>query len=123
MQRRSFLTAGAGGLLLGAAGPALPQFKHQALRPDGSSDHTAAFARALAAAAAASKPLVLEAGTYRISGVELPDGSIVAGTPGATRLLASAPGPVLKAASAARVSLSGLVVDGGGGATGRGSGS
>jgi uncharacterized secreted repeat protein (TIGR03808 family) len=122
MLRRSLLTAGAGGLVLATASPALALSKPEALSPDGSSDQTAAFARALAAAAAARKPLTLEAGTYRISGVELPDGSVITGTPGATRLLASAPGPVLKAASAARVTLSGLVVDGGGGATGEGLG-
>src|SRR5437879_5530881 len=111
IERRSFLTAGAGVLAGGgftqpaaAAGPGL--------KPGGG-DQSAAFAKALVAAAAAGRALVLEPGTYRIAGVALPPGARIEGSPGATRLLAAGPGPILRGEGGKDVVLTGLVLDGG----------
>ncbi|MDQ0469683.1 TIGR03808 family TAT-translocated repetitive protein [Labrys wisconsinensis] len=111
IERRSFLTAGAsalaGGGLIGPAAAAAPGLK------PGGADQSAAFAKAVAAAAASGRPLQLEAGAYRVGGVAVPPGTRIEGIPGATRLVAIGPGPILRAEGGGDLALAGLTLDGG----------
>ncbi|RAI45718.1 TIGR03808 family TAT-translocated repetitive protein [Rhodoplanes roseus] len=84
------------------------------LRPGSPDDQTFVFQRALDRAASAGAPLALPPGVYRVGGVRLPDGIRLVGTPGACRLLFLGGASLLSAERLARVSLDGLVLDGGG---------
>jgi uncharacterized secreted repeat protein (TIGR03808 family) len=75
---------------------------------------TSALVGAVADAARAGRPYALPAGTIHTSRLHLPDGARLIGVPGATRLVLDGEGPLLSADRAARISLSGLVLDGAG---------
>ncbi len=112
--RRHVIAAGAisSAALLGsgAFGEAVAQAS--GLKPGSPDDQSAALSRALAAAARQSRPLVLAPGVYRVSQVALPDGTHLAGVPGLTRLVPAGDGPLLRAEKAARIGVTGLVLDG-----------
>ncbi len=57
-------------------------------------------------------PVFLPPGDYPMSGLDLPDGARLIGVATATRLIHSGRGPLLRADSARRIELSGLVIDG-----------
>jgi uncharacterized secreted repeat protein (TIGR03808 family) len=84
------------------------------LRPGSPDDQTATLQRALDRAAAAGAPLALPPGVYRIGHVRLPDGARLVGAPGACRLVFTGGPSLLSAGNLRRVSLDGLVLDGGG---------
>lgn len=68
--------------------------------------------RLLADAAARNMPVYLPPGDYPISSLNLPDGTRLIGIAGATRLVHSGGGALLRAESARRIELSGLILDG-----------
>ena len=63
-------------------------------------------------AAAENKPVFLPPGTYAVSGLDLPDNVRLTGVAGASRLVYSGEGSMLRANGLARVELSNLVIDG-----------
>lgn len=75
-------------------------------------DVTIALRSAIADATRAGRPYALPAGTMRASTLHLPDGARLIGVPGSTRLVLADEGPLLSADRAARIELSGLVLDG-----------
>jgi uncharacterized secreted repeat protein (TIGR03808 family) len=124
-QRREFLRIaglGAGATALATtAAKAAPQYAANignettgALRAGTNEDNTPALQRAIDQAASSRQPLNLRAGTYRASGLELPPGTQILGTAGATRIVANRPGPIVSSAHANDVVLYGLSFDGGG---------
>jgi len=85
------------------------------LRPDPTSDQSAALQSAIDAAARRGAPLVLGPGTYRASTLRLPDGAHLIGVRGATHLvLTDAASSLITAEDGARLTLSGLTFDGAG---------
>jgi uncharacterized secreted repeat protein (TIGR03808 family) len=96
-----FVAAGLSSIVRGRAeGPASP------------ADATTALRGAIADAARAGRPYALPAATIHASSLHLPDGTRLIGVPGATRLVLEGEGPLLSADRAARIALSGLVLDG-----------
>jgi uncharacterized secreted repeat protein (TIGR03808 family) len=82
------------------------------LRP-GPDDQSQALTRALKLAASRNAALVLPPGEFRVGNVILPDDCRLVGVPGATRLVQAGQGSMLVGRDAKRVSLTGLVLDGG----------
>lgn len=116
---RRHLLAGMAGLVAGAAStgveaaPQSPAPRAPAIpRPDTGLDVSDALVRALARSRGGT--LRLEPGRYLVSGVVLPPGTHLAGVPGATRLVAAGPGPMLIAEAGGPVWLEGLDLDGAG---------
>lgn len=72
-----------------------------------------ALQRAIFAATQARRVFRLPPGVTRTSGLVLPDGARLAGAPRGSALRLAGPGPLLSAAHGARISLSGLTLDGG----------
>ncbi|HUV32979.1 MAG TPA: TIGR03808 family TAT-translocated repetitive protein, partial [Devosiaceae bacterium] len=81
--------------------------------PASSADQTRAIQAAMLRSAASGRGLFLPAGTYRTTGIGLPDFAALGGVPGATRLLAIGDAPILSATGTRALSLEGLVLDGG----------
>ncbi len=92
------------------------------LRSSETDDQTAALQRAIDQAASARLPLLLPPGTLRAAGLILPAGVQISGVPGATRLVANRPKPILASTSADNVRLAGIAFDGGGQALPKNSG-
>ncbi len=84
------------------------------VRPGRRADQSKAFRALLAEAVERRLPVMLPPGDYRLSGIALPDGLTLTGTPGATRLIASGESPLLTAGNRARLTLTGLTFDGDG---------
>jgi len=84
------------------------------LRPGSSEDQSRALQRAIEEAARTRAPLAIAPGVYRTSGVKLPTGAQLIGVRGATRLVFTGGASLLAASGADQVTLSGLVLDGGG---------
>lgn len=80
------------------------------------------FQKALREATAAGQPLVLDAGTYTVDGIRLPEGATIVGRPGLTRLRGETGSPILVAEGLRRARLEGLVLDGTAAADGEGPG-
>jgi len=83
------------------------------LRPGSPDDQSRALQRAVDEAARVRAPLAIAPGTYRVGGVKLAAGSQLIGARGATRLVYTEGPSLLTAAGAERLTLSGLVLDGG----------
>jgi uncharacterized secreted repeat protein (TIGR03808 family) len=122
LNRRHFLAVTASGATALASGPALPaplsQFGLDAsslgVVPGSPDDQSRILQRAINRAAQTRVPLMLAPGVYRAGNLKLPTGAWLSGVRGATRLLLSE-GPSLIATDGANhVSLTGLVLDGGG---------
>ena len=77
-------------------------------------DQTKALQRAIDQAAGAHAPLALAPGVYRAGDLVLPAGAQIVGVRGASRLVATRGRPLFTAPQADRVTLNGLVLDGGG---------
>src|SRR5690348_4429928 len=77
-------------------------------------DQTKALQRAIDQAAAAHAPLALAPGVYRAGDLVLPSGAQIVGVRGASRLVSTRGRPLLTAPQGDRVTLSSLVLDGGG---------
>jgi uncharacterized secreted repeat protein (TIGR03808 family) len=87
---------------------------HFGVRAGGAGDQSGALQRAIDQAAQARVPLMLAPGVYRAGGLTLPAGANLAGIRGATRLILTQGPSLLSAEHADTVSLSGLMLDGGG---------
>jgi uncharacterized secreted repeat protein (TIGR03808 family) len=83
------------------------------LRPGSPDDQSRALQRAVDEAARVRAPLAIAPGTYRVGGVKLSAGTQLIGVRGATRLVYTEGPSLLAAAGADRVTLSGLLLDGG----------
>jgi uncharacterized secreted repeat protein (TIGR03808 family) len=118
MDRRHFLA----GSLTGLATPALAApLSHYGLdaaqfgvRPGAADDQSARVQRALDQAAHTRIPLVLAPGVYRAADLRIGSGVQVLGVRGATRLILGRSAPLFSAEHAETVTLTGLVLDGGG---------
>ena len=101
---------------LGAAGLALPVTAAHAqaatLDPRSTADQSQRFADMLGEAAASGDAIFLPPGRYRLADVALPDDTVIGGVPGRTVLVASGSGPILRTSDTARITLSGLTLDG-----------
>lgn len=124
IDRRHFLTAAAAmsaALPAGAAPSAKPplpsalglEAAHLGVRAGSSEDQSTAFQRAIDRAAAAQVPLALPPGTYRAGDLTLPAGAQIVAARGMARIVAVRGRPIFTAANADRITLSGLVLDGG----------
>ena len=86
---------------------------HLGLRAGSPDDQTTALQRAINQAAAAQVPLALGPGTYRAADIALPAGAHIVAPRGTARIIALRSRPIFTAANADRVTLAGLVLDGG----------
>lgn len=71
------------------------------------------FARVLKQAAERGRPVFLPPGTYRVSGLDLPDFTEINGVPGRSRIEYTGDGRLFSGAGLKRLRLSGLTIDGG----------
>ncbi|MGE6740897.1 TIGR03808 family TAT-translocated repetitive protein [Allorhizobium pseudoryzae] len=81
--------------------------------PDARDVSSRKFREILVRAAADNKPVFLPPGTYPISSLDLPDNVRLTGVPGASRLLYTGDGSMLRAEGLRRAEISNLVIDGG----------
>jgi uncharacterized secreted repeat protein (TIGR03808 family) len=81
--------------------------------PEGGAASQRKFARLLQDAVRQNLPVFLPPGDYPVSNLDLPDGSRITGIAGASRLVYSGEGAMLRAEGARRVELSDIVIDGG----------
>jgi len=88
------------------------------IAPDAGADQSKAFNRLLRDAARTGMPVFLPAGDYLLSGITLPDNLWLSGVPGRTRLVHAGGGGFLTGEALGRLTLSDLVLDGGGKALG-----
>jgi len=88
------------------------------IAPDAGADQSKAFNRLLRDAAQTGMPVFLPAGDYLLSGITLPDNLWLSGVPGRTRLVHAGGGGFLTGEALGRLTLSDLVLDGGGKALG-----
>jgi len=101
-----------GGALGFVAAGLAPIARGRAEGPNSAADATVELRSAIAEATRAGRPCALPAGTMHASNLHLPDGARLIGVPGVSRLALQGQGPLLSADRAARISLSGLVLDG-----------
>lgn len=91
--------------------------------PDASAQAQAAdLAARLQEAARKGAAVALPAGRINLLGLDLPDGTILTGVPGRTALALSGLGPLLSARMARKITLEGLILDGGAGFIDKGKG-
>ncbi|WP_438749623.1 TIGR03808 family TAT-translocated repetitive protein [Pararhizobium sp. O133] len=82
--------------------------------PNGVSDQSQAMNRLFIDAAERGLPVFLPAGDYLVSGITLPDTLWLSGVPGRTRLIHAGGGRFMAGEALAKLTLSDLVLDGGG---------
>jgi len=124
-QRRKLLKLSGAASALGAAAVTLPHEAGAApvsalgldaaqmgVRAGSPDDQSVALQRAIERAAQARVPLALAPGVYRAGGLKLPSGTALVGIRGATILALTGAGPLVTAAGAEEISLSGLTLDG-----------
>lgn len=114
MKRRSLLfllTAAPASLALIPVRSARAEGKIAALMPDARKNQSRAFASVLAEAARKRRPVELPAGDYRISDIRLPEGTVLSGVPGATRLVQEGGGRFLFAEGLERLTLRDLILE------------
>ena len=87
---------------------------HFGVRPGSPDDQSAALQRAIAHVARARVPLALMPGNYLVGDLDLPPGTQIVGVRGATKLVLARGRSLLASRQADGVTLSGLVLDGGG---------
>jgi len=129
ISRRTALTmiagAAAAGAMPGRALPASQGFPAIDLRgsidagahgvsPDGGDKQSRKLAEVIAKAARQNMPVFLPPGNYPVSNLDLPEGTRITGVPGASRLVYSGGGRMLRADGARRIELSNIVIDGAG---------
>ena len=116
IDRRSLLI----GSLSGAAVLTIPVSAHGidaaqfGVRPGAADDQSRALQRAIDQAARTRAPLILVPGIYRAGDLKLPDGAQLLGVRGATRLVLTRGPSLLLAETGDHITVSGLVLDGGG---------
>jgi uncharacterized secreted repeat protein (TIGR03808 family) len=122
-RRRFLVSALAAGTVASLSRPALAQsdaaLREGALsaetlgvRPNATDDQTAALQSAIERAIARGRALFIPPGRYVTSGLRLPSGAHLVGSPGSTRLLHTGGGHLMLADGADRVTLSHVVLDG-----------
>jgi uncharacterized secreted repeat protein (TIGR03808 family) len=121
LDRRHFLlasAAGTAGLAVPAQGAPLSHYGLDAAqfgaRPGAPEDQSLKLQRALDQAARTRVPLVLAPGIYRAGDLHLPAGAQLLGVRGATQLVRTHGPSLLSAEHADTVTVSGLILDGGG---------
>jgi len=118
MDRRHFLAASLASIATPALAAPLParglDAEQFGVRPGAPDDQSAKLQRALDQAARTREPLWLAPGHYRAGDLKLPAGAQLIGVRGATRLTLTHGPSLMSAAHADSVTLSGLVLDGGG---------
>ncbi|MGE7368516.1 TIGR03808 family TAT-translocated repetitive protein [Neorhizobium sp. NPDC001467] len=82
------------------------------LVPGAPDDQGTKLSAIIGRAARDNQPIFLPPGTYRVSNLDLPEGTRLMGVEGATRLVHNGGGPFMRASGAGRIALSGLVLDG-----------
>jgi uncharacterized secreted repeat protein (TIGR03808 family) len=87
---------------------------HFGLRPGSSDDQSRVLQRAIDETARTRTPLALPPGDYRVGDLKLATGAQLLGTRGATRLVLTQGPSLVSGIAANHVTLSGLVLDGGG---------
>lgn len=116
IDRRSLLI----GSLSGAAALTVPLSAYGidaaqfGVRPGAPDDQSRALQRAIDQAARTRAPLILVPGVYRAGDLRLPDGAQLLGVRGATRLVFTRGPSLLSAEAGDHITVSGLVLDGGG---------
>ena len=75
-------------------------------------DQSQAFAEALSSAADAGRPLLLGPGQYRLSNINLPEGSDIRGVPGQTKIIYAGDGYLFAAQNVQHIRLANLSFDG-----------
>lgn len=80
--------------------------------PDGGDKASRKLADIIKKAAAQNMPVYLPPGNYQVSGLDLPDNTRIVGVAGASRLVYSGDGHMMRADGARRIELSNLVIDG-----------
>ncbi|MFB9951472.1 TIGR03808 family TAT-translocated repetitive protein [Rhizobium puerariae] len=80
--------------------------------PEGGDRQSRKLGEIIAGAARQNLSVFLPPGNYRVSGLSLPDGARITGVPGASRLVYTGDGHLLRAEGARRIELSNLVIDG-----------
>ncbi len=123
-RRRLVAIAAAGSLPLAAPAPAASAGASPSvlgldatqfgIRPGSPDDQSRVLQRAIDEAARARSPLTIPGGVYRVGDLKLPSGARLAGFPGATRLLLTQGPSLASCVAGENVSLSGLLIDGGG---------
>ncbi|MCO5730973.1 TIGR03808 family TAT-translocated repetitive protein [Rhizobium sp. SSA_523] len=83
-----------------------------AVTPKAEDMGSAKFRAILARAASENKPVFLPPGTYPISGLDLPDNTRLTGVAGASRLVYTGDGSMLRAEGLRRLELSNIIIDG-----------
>jgi uncharacterized secreted repeat protein (TIGR03808 family) len=123
--RRRFFNASATGLAAGAlassAALAAPlpsalgrDASQYGVRPNGADDQTKALQRAIDDSARIQSPLVLPPGTYKTGPLQLPNGAQIIGIHGVSRLQLIAGTALFESQGADGLTLTDLVIDGGG---------
>lgn len=82
------------------------------VRADSSDDQSAAIQRAIEQAAKSGAPLAFAPGVYRVTDLKLPSGANLVAPRGAVQLLFAGGSELLAAENAARITLTGLVLNG-----------
>ncbi len=80
--------------------------------PDGGDKASRKLADVIKKAAAQNMPVYLPPGNYQVSGLDLPDNTRIVGVAGASRIVYSGDGFLMRADGAKRIELSNLVIDG-----------
>ena len=120
LDRRTFLLASLAGAAFAAPVKAAPlsnfglDAAHFGVRAGAESDQSVALQRAISEAAKTRAPLMLAPGVYRAGGLTLPPGTQIAGVRGATRLVFTGGPSLVSADHADTITLSSLILDGGG---------
>jgi uncharacterized secreted repeat protein (TIGR03808 family) len=118
MDRRSFIAASLAGLATPAYGAPLSRYGLDAaqfgVRAGAPDDQSVKLQRAIEQAARSRTPLVLAPGVYRAGDLRLPPGAHLLGVRGATQLTLTRGSSLISAEHGDTITLSGLVLDGGG---------
>lgn len=86
--------------------------REHGVTPEGGDRQSRKLGEVIAKAARQNLPVFLPPGNYQVSNLDLPEGTRITGVPGASRLVYSGDGYLLKAEDARRIELSNLVIDG-----------
>ncbi|WJR67770.1 TIGR03808 family TAT-translocated repetitive protein [Neorhizobium sp. CSC1952] len=86
--------------------------REHAVVPEGGDRQGHKLGEVIARAARQNMPVFLPPGNYQVSNLDLPDGARITGVPGASRLVHSGDGYLIRAEGARRIELSNLVIDG-----------
>ncbi|MGK6315375.1 TIGR03808 family TAT-translocated repetitive protein [Neorhizobium sp. DT-125] len=80
--------------------------------PEGGDGQSRKLGEVVAKAARQNMQVFLPPGNYQVSNLDLPEGARITGVPGASRLIYSGDGYLIRAEGARRIELSNLVIDG-----------